>query len=131
MRFSFLAFAPRVVRAQALRHAQNTSERVISAWHRSLGALLLAGAPNPGGATPLEYATIAERSTGIDHHVMRELATHVTRAVYSRGDITEHSAVRCEMLSREISGICRDRTPVALRLKALVDPRLMRLRYSG
>ncbi len=128
---AWMVFAPRVVRARAVRHSHNPAERVISAWHRSLGSLLLAGAPNPGGATPLEYATVAERSTGIDHHVLREMATHVTRAVYSRGTITEQAAVRCETLSREVSSVCRNRTPTALRLKALVDPRLMRLRYSG
>lgn len=128
---AWIVFAPRIVRARAERHASTPRERVISAWHRSLGSLMLAGAPVPGGATPLEYATLAERTTGIDHHVMREIATHVTRAVYSRGEISEHSAVRCETLSREVAGICRDRTPTVLRLKALVDPRLMRLRYSG
>ncbi|MEQ1872092.1 MAG: DUF3488 and transglutaminase-like domain-containing protein [Ilumatobacteraceae bacterium] len=128
---AWVVFAPRVVRSRATRHAHSTGERVISAWHRSLGSLLLAGAPNPAGATPLEYATVAERSTGVDHHVLREMATHVTRAVYSRGEITEQAAVRCETLSREVSNICRDRTPTSLRLKALFDPRLMRLRYAG
>ena len=128
---AWIVFAPRVVRARAARHAHSAPERVISAWHRSLGSLLLAGAPNPAGATPLEYATLAERSTGVDHHVLREMATHVTRAVYSRGEITEQAAERCETLSREVSNICRDRTPASLRLKALVDPRLMRLRYAG
>ena len=128
---AWIVFAPRVVRARAARHAHNPAERVISAWHRSLGALLLAGAPNPAGATPLEYATVAERSTGIDHHELREIATHVTRAVYSRGAITEQAAVRCEMLCYEVASVCRDRTPTSLRLKALIDPRLMRLRYAG
>ena len=128
---AWIVFAPRVVRARAARHAHNPAERVISAWHRSLGALLLAGAPNPAGATPLEYATVAERSTGIDHHVLREIATHVTRAVYSRGAITEQAAVRCETLCHEVANVCRDRTPTSLRLKALIDPRLMRLRYAG
>ncbi len=128
---AWIVFAPRVVRARAAHHAHNPAERVISAWHRSLGSLLLAGAPNPAGATPLEYATVAERSTGIDHHALREMATHVTRAVYSRGEITEQAAVRCETLSREVGDVCRDRTPTSLRLKALIDPRLMRLRYSG
>ena len=126
---AWIVFAPRVVRTRAARQAPNPTERVISAWHRSLGALLLAGAPNPAGATPLEYATVAERSTGIDHHVLREMATHVTRAVYSRGAITEQAAVRCETLSLEVANVCRDRTPTSLRLKALIDPRLMRLRY--
>ena len=128
---AWIVFAPRVVRARATRQAHNPSERVISAWHRSMGALLLAGAPNAAGATPLEYATVAERSTGIDHHTLREMATHVTRAVYSRSLITEQTAVRCETLSREVAIVCRDRMPTALRLKALIDPRLMRLRYSG
>jgi transglutaminase-like putative cysteine protease len=128
---AWVVFAPRVVRARAAHHASNPPERVIGAWHRSLGSLLLAGAPTPAGATPLEYAAVAELATGIDHHVLREMATHVTRAVYSRGEITEATAVRCETLSREVGIICRDRTPTALRLRALIDPRLMRLRYSG
>lgn len=128
---AWIVFAPRVVRARAARDAPTPPDRVISAWHRSLGSLLLAGAPNPAGATPLEYATVAERATGVDHHLLREMATHVTRAVYSRGEITEQAAVRCETLSREVNNICRDRTPTALRLKALIDPRLMRLRFAG
>jgi len=128
---AWIVFAPRVVRARSAHGAHSAADRVISAWHRSLGSLLLAGAPTPGGSTPLEYATVAERSTGIDHHVLREMATHVTRAVYSQGSITEQAAVRCETLSREVGDVCRDRTPIVLRLKALVDPRLMRLRNAG
>jgi len=128
---AWIVFAPRVLRALAARHAKSPSERVIGSWHRSLGSLKLAGAPGPAGATPLEYATVAERATGIDHHILRELATHVTRAVYSQGDITDATATRCETLSREVEITCRDRTPTALRLKALVDPRVMRLRHSG
>ncbi|CAN5530688.1 hypothetical protein BH10ACT2_BH10ACT2_07150 [soil metagenome] len=128
---AWIVFAPRVVRSRSAHRAHNAADRVIGAWHRSLGSLVLAGAPNPGGATPLEYATVAERFTGIEHLAMREMATHVTRAVYSQGGITEQAAVRCETLSREVDSVCRDRTSIVLRLKALVDPRLMRLRYSG
>ncbi|MBI4885167.1 MAG: transglutaminase domain-containing protein [Actinobacteria bacterium] len=128
---TWIAFAPRVIRSRATRHAGSPPQRVIGAWHRTLGSLVMAGAPRPAGATPLEYATVAERSTGIDHHILREMATHVTRTVYSQGEITEQAASRCETLSREVIGICRDRTPLLLRLKALIDPRLMRLRQTG
>lgn len=131
MLVGWMVFAPRVIRARSARNAAGTPERVIAAWHRSLGSLMLAGAPLPAGATPLEYAIVAERATGIDHHILREMATHVTRAVYSRGEISDSTAERCELLSREVGSVCRDRTPTALRLKALIDPRLMRLRYAG
>jgi hypothetical protein len=128
---TWIALAPRVIGSRVTRHAGSPPQRVIGAWHRTLASLVMAGAPRPAGATPLEYATVAERSTGIDHHILREMATHVTRTVYSRGEINEHAALRCELLSREVIGICRDRTPLPLRLKSLIDPRLMRLRHTG
>ena len=62
---------------------------------------------------------------------LRELAVHVTRAVYSTRDIDEQAATRCELLSSEIDSVCRDRTPTSVRLRALVDPRLMRRRFAN
>jgi hypothetical protein len=127
----WMVAAPRVVRAFAHRHDHSERDRVISAWQRTVAILSFAGAPAVAGATPLEYADEAELATGVDHRALRELAVHVTRAVYSPREIDEQAASRCELLSGEIDAICRDRTPTALRLKALVDPRLMRRRIAG
>ncbi len=127
----WMVAAPRVMRSLVHRHDRSQRDRVISAWQRTLAALSFAGAPPVAGATPLEYADQAERATGVDHRALRELAVHVTRAVYSPRDIDEQAAARCELLSGEIDGLCRDRTPTSVRLKALVDPRLMRRRFAG
>ncbi len=123
--------APRVVRSLSRRHHRSERDRVISAWQRTLGALSLAGAPPVGGSTPLQYADAAEGATGVDHRALRELAVHVTRAVYSPRDIDGRAAERCELLSGEIDAICRDRTPTSVRIRAMVDPRLMRRRFAS
>lgn len=123
--------APRIVRSKVHRHAHTPRERVISAWQRTIGVLSLAGAPDVGGATPLEYASVAEAATGIDHRTLREIAVHVTRAVYSTREIDESVAQRCELLTKELDAACQDRVPTAVRMKALVDPRLMRRRFAG
>ena len=127
----WMVAAPRVVRALAHRHDHSERDRVISAWQRTIATLSFAGAPEVAGSTPLEYADEAELATGVDHRALRELAVQVTRAVYSPRDIDEQAASRCELLSGEIDAICRDRTPTSVRLKALVDPRLMRRRIAG
>ncbi|MDO8362024.1 MAG: hypothetical protein Q7V88_03940, partial [Actinomycetota bacterium] len=62
---------------------------------------------------------------------VRELAVHVTRAVYSPKDMDDQSASRCEALGDEVAVLCSDRTPMATRLRALIDPRLMRQRLVG
>ena len=128
---AWVVFAPRVLRAMSQRHNTTPRERVISAWQQTLGALSFAGAPSPKGETPLEYATVAEFATGADHRTLREMAVHVTRAVYSPREIDEHTAVRCEILAEEVAGVCRDRTPTQIRVKALFDPRLMRRRFAS
>ncbi len=123
--------APRVIRVLSRRHHHSDRERVIGAWQRTLNALSFAGAPAVGGQTPLEYAETAERTTGADYRSLRELAVHVTRAVYSPRDIDGQTASRCELLSGEIETVCRERTPTSVRIRALVDPRLMRRRVAG
>ena len=128
---AWIVFAPRIVRSLSQRHHHSHRDRVIGAWQRALGSLSLAGSPAVGGATPLEYAHLAEAATGVDHRTLRELAVQVTRAVYSLRDIDEEVARRCEMLSSEVESVCRERTPLSLRLRALVDPRLMRRRFAG
>ncbi|MGB8860487.1 MAG: transglutaminaseTgpA domain-containing protein [Ilumatobacteraceae bacterium] len=128
---AWVLLAPRVVRSRSRRRAHSERDRVIGAWQRTVGALSFAGGPPVGGTTPLEYADIAERATGADHRALHELAVHVTRAVYSPRNVDEQTANRCELLSNEVAAICRDRTPTSIRLKALVDPRLMRRRFAG
>ncbi|MBP9052854.1 MAG: transglutaminase domain-containing protein [Ilumatobacteraceae bacterium] len=128
---AWMLIAPRIIRSVGRRHQHSARERVIGAWQRTLGTLSLAGAPPVAGETPLEYAATAERATGADHRALRELAVHVTRAVYSTRDIDEQAATRCELLSSEIDSVCRDRTPTSVRLRALVDPRLMRRRFAN
>ncbi|HQZ33741.1 MAG TPA: transglutaminaseTgpA domain-containing protein [Ilumatobacteraceae bacterium] len=128
---AWVLIAPRFVRALSQRHNSTTRDRVISAWQQTLGALSLAGAPQLAGETPLEYATVAELATGADHRALREVAVHVTRAVYSPRDIDEQTAARCELLATEIASVCRDRTSTQLRVKLLFDPRLMRRRFAG
>ena len=73
----------------------------------------------------MEYADISEQATGVDHRTIRELAVAVTRATYAPGDVTEGSASRSETLCSEIDIMCRQRTPLAVRARAMVDPRLM------
>lgn len=127
----WVVLAPRVVRSAAHRHAHTPRERVISAWQRSLGVLSLAGAPEVGGATPLEYASLAEAATGVDHRTLREIAVHVTRAVYSTREIDEAAAQRCEVLTKELDAACQERVSMGVRVRALFDPRLMRRRFAG
>ena len=127
---AWVVFAPRVIRAMALRQNHTPRDRVIGAWQRTVGALSFAGAPRLAGETPLEYAAIAELATGTDHRALREIALHVTRAVYSPRDMDGQTADRCELLAHELANVCRDRTPPRVRVKALFDPRLMRRRFA-
>ena len=127
----WVLLAPRVVRGLAHRHDHSAAARVVGAWQRTLGALSLAGAPPVRGETPLEYAIVAERSTGADHRALRELAANVTRAVYSPTDVDSREADRCEVLAREVDSICRERIPAPTRLRMLFDVRLMRRRWAG
>jgi len=122
--------APRVLAWWARRRQLTTDQRVTQSWRRAIHALRLAGAPAVAGATPLEYAEIAEQATGVDHRTIRELAVNVTRAIYAPGDVTEGVATRSETLGSEIDIMCRQRTPLSLRARAMVDPRLM-LQRSG
>ncbi len=128
---AWVLIAPRVIRALSQRHNHTPRDRVIGAWQQTLGALSLAGAPRLGGETPLEYAAIAELATGADHRALREMAVHVTRAVYSPRNLDEQTAARCELLATEVASVCRERTPAQVRVQALFDPRLMRRRFAS
>jgi len=127
----WMLVAPIVVRRRAHRHDATDADRVVGAWQRTLGALSLAGAPAVGGATPLEYAGLAERATGADQRAVQELASHVTRAVYASSTIDHATVQRCDLLAKEIDGICRQRIATKTKLRMLFDVRLMRRRWAG
>lgn len=122
---------PRVVRGMARRHHDSAAARIISAWQRTLGTLSLVGAPEVRGATPLEYAAAAERSTGADHRALRELAVNVTKAVYSANAVDSTIADRCDVLADQIDSSCHERIDLATRVRLLFDIRLMRRRWAS
>ena len=126
----WITAAPRLIARWVARTRRSTNERVMKSWQRACNALTLAGAPLPGGSTPLEYAELSEQATGVDHRTIRELAMHVTRAVYSPASVTESTASRSETLGSEIDVMCRQRTPWTLRLRGFIDPRMMRRRLG-
>jgi hypothetical protein len=104
---------------------------VIDAWHGAIGALVIAGAPPPGGATPLEYARLVERELGIDGRPIAELGRFVTRAVYSPAEVAEPTAMRAAVLRTQIVEASDERLGWAQRLWCRIDPRLIRQRLVG
>ncbi|MFM2077194.1 MAG: hypothetical protein RJA49_1084, partial [Actinomycetota bacterium] len=127
----WVLLAPRAIAAMQRGRSRTPRDRVILAWRRACNSLSMAGAPPIAGSTPLEYALTVEESVGVSHHTIRELAVQVTRAVYSPATFGEALAVRCETLEAEVNARCRSITPWSLRLRGLVDPRLMRQRIVG
>lgn len=127
----WMVFAPRAIRALALRRQRTNSDRVVAAWQRTLGSLSLVGAPHVGGATPIEYAAATERTIGLGYPEIQELALHVTRAVYAPQEVPAQVANRCDTLCADVDSVCRNRAPLRARLQAMVDPRLMRRRFAG
>jgi transglutaminase-like putative cysteine protease len=126
----WVLLAPRAIAAMTVRRQRTPRDRVIVAWHRACQELALAGAPPVGGATPLEYVAAAEQATGVNDQLLRELAVQVTRAVYSRGEPDERVAERCETLEREVTERCKVIIPTSVRLRGMVDPRMMRRRLA-
>lgn len=127
----WMVVTPRVVRAVVHRHDDTSTDKVASAWRHSLGVLTLAGAPAVRGRTPLEYAEVAHDSTGVDRRTIAELARLLTASVYSSTPTDDITVARCQLLAHEIAVQCRDRVPARTRLRALVDPRLMRRRWTA
>ena len=127
----WILLAPRLIAAWNRGSRRTPRDRVVSAWHRACHSLSLAGAPPMGGETPLEYVYTAELATGVGDITLRELAVQVTRAVYSTSKMDDTIATRCETLESEVDARCRPLIPWKLRLRALVDPRMMRRRLLG
>ncbi len=125
------AFAMPALLRRLTRSGDSPSEQVITAWHGTLGALQLAGAPAPGGATPLEYARTVERELGVDARSLTELARFVTRAVYAPAGVGEPAALRAAVLRTHLDEAARQLMPWHARLWARLDPRLARQRLVG
>ena len=121
---------PWVVR-RFTRTGGTPSEQVISAWHGTVGALQLAGAPAPGGATPVEYARRVERELAVDHRSLVELARFVTRAIYSPTGVGEPAALRAAVLRTHLDQTARELMPWYRRIRGRLDPRLVRQRLVG
>jgi len=124
------AAMPWLVR-RVTRTGNTPSEKVISAWHGTVGALQLAGAPPPGGATPVEYARRVERELAVDHRSMVELARFVTRAIYSPAGVGEPAALRAAVLRTHLDQTARELMPWYRRAWGRIDPRLVRQRLVG
>lgn len=127
---AWVALMPGVVRRLTPRGTDRAAQ-VIDAWHGAIGALVIAGAPPPGGATPLEYARLVERELGIDGRPIAELGRFVTRAVYSPAEVAEPTAMRAAVLRTQIVEASDERLGWAQRLWCRIDPRLIRQRLVG
>jgi len=113
------------------RRGGTPTEQVIDAWHGTIGALQLAGAPPPSGATPMEYAHAVEHRLPVDYRSLLELARFVTRAIYAPSGVGEPAALRAAVLQTQLERVARDITPWRTRLITRLDPRLVRLQLVG
>lgn len=113
------------------RTGSTPTEQVITAWHGTVGALQLAGASPPGGATPVEYAVQVERELAVDHRSLLELARFVTRAIYSPSGVGEPAALRAAVLRTHLDQTARELMPWHRRVWLRLDPRLVRQRLVG
>ncbi|MCU1358756.1 MAG: hypothetical protein JWN99_45, partial [Ilumatobacteraceae bacterium] len=113
------------------RSGTTPTEKVISAWQGTLGALQLAGAPPPAGATPIEYANQVDHELNVDHRSLLELARFVTRAIYSPAGVGEPAALRAAVLRTHLDESSRALMPWYTRVLTRLDPRLVRQRLVG
>ena len=113
------------------RTGATPTEQVVSAWHGTVGALQMAGAPPPAGATPIEYAVQVEREMAVDHRSLLELARFVTRAIYSPAGVGEPAALRAAVLRTHLDESSRSLMPWYTRLQTRIDPRSVRQRLVG
>lgn len=105
--------------------------RVIDAWHGTIGSLQLAGAPEPIGASPIEFAHLIEQRMPIDHRSLNELARFVTRAIYAPAGVGEPVALRAAVLRTHLDQTAMQITPWRTRIMMRIDPRLVRRRLVG
>lgn len=105
--------------------------QVVDSWHGAVGALVLAGASPPGGATPIEYARRVELELGIDGRPVAELGRFVMRAVYAPAGVAEPTAMRAAVLRTRIVESTDELLGWQQRLWCRVDPRRTRQRLVG
>jgi transglutaminase-like putative cysteine protease len=127
---AWIAAMPALVR-RVTRSGDTPTEQVISAWHGTVGALRLAGAPSPDGATPIEYAAKVEKQVPVDYRSLLELARFVTRAIYSPAGVGEPAALRAAVLRTHLDQSTRELMPWYSRMQSRLDPRLVRQRLVG
>lgn len=128
---AWMVLMPVVVRLRVHHRSGSTADRVAAAWHRACESLQLVGSPPVRGATPLEYARVAEAATGVDHRTIAEIARCVTRVVYAPDTVGEAMAVRCEQLRDEIGERCHERLGLRMLLLSRLDPRIAARVVSG
>jgi hypothetical protein len=129
--FAAWAIAMPVFVRRFTRTGSTPIEQVVSAWHGTVGALQMAGAPPPAGATPIEYAVQVEREMAVDHRSLLELARFVTRAIYSPGGVGEPAALRAAVLRTHLDDSSRSLMPWYTRLQTRIDPRSVKQRLVG
>ena len=114
------------------RRGTTPAEQVIDAWHGTVGALQLAGAPPPSGATPDRVrAPGRARAATSTTAASLELARFVTRAIYSPAGVGEPAALRAAVLRTQLDDAAREVTPWRTRVLTRLDPRLVRMQLVG
>ena len=99
------------------------AERVVAGWRRATAAMALLGARRRPNETPVEHATRAWKSTGIDEKSLRDLADRATVATYASDHVTAGDADAAVLLASRIGRLVERRAPFAVRVVARLDPR--------
>ena len=119
---AWLVAAPRL--ATALRHQRRraSADRIHAAWTRALDSLRLVGCAPIDGATPLEFAAVAAKTTGVDHDCIVTLARLVTVAAYATVESDDAAAESAEELAASIDDwtMAKVSIPERIRHRALL-----------
>ncbi len=113
------------------RTGSTPNERVISAWHGAVCALTSAGAPEPAGSSPSEYANRIDHEFAVDPRPVHELARFVTRAIYSPDGVGEPTAMRAAVLHTQVLEATRSTAGWPSRLRRRFDPGMARRLLIG
>ncbi len=125
---AWLVLGPRFVRRRRARQRANSppTELIHQSWLLAAHSLALIGMGPEIGETPVEHARRAERLSGIDHRVLRFLATSATAAIYGGvGDAAV--ADRCRVLSGQVIDAVRERLNPVDKVTMMFDPRRVAL----
>lgn len=121
---------PKTVR-RLTRTGRDPNEQVLDAWHATVDSLVLAGAPELEGRTPLEFADVIDHELPVDGRSLHELARYATRAVYSPAGVGEPAALRAAVLRTHLDESTLALTPWWSRVTLHLDPRAARRRIVG